>query len=520
MKIVTVDQMQALEEASAKAGVSTDDLMEKAGLAVADRAIEQLGSPRGERVLVLVGPGNNGGDGLVAARHLHQHGARVQVYLCAPRNRPDAKLDTAEERGVPLGGIENDPHLVLLQRQLDARPLVIDAVLGTGKARPIEAPLKDILGIVDAARKEHGVSVLAVDLPTGLDAETGAVDPYCAGADITVALGHPKIGHITFPGASVTGRLEIVDIGIPPGLDTEVSLELITSEQVARLLPERPPDAHKGTFGRVLVVAGSRNYVGAGVLASSGAYRAGAGLVTLATPESVYPIAAAKLTEATFLPLVETEAGGIAPQAVSQVHQVLGEYACLVIGCGLGQDDGTGMFIQGVLQDDATADIPALIDADALNYLSQTTDWHKELKPRAILTPHPGEMARLTGQTAADIQKRRLEAARESAKEWGQVVVLKGAYTVIASPEGLTRVSPFANPGLASGGTGDVLAGVIGGLLAQGLSLFDAATCGVYLHAAAAEELRRDMGDSGLMASDLLPEIPRRRKALEPSSQR
>jgi hydroxyethylthiazole kinase-like uncharacterized protein yjeF len=515
MKIVTVDQMQALEAASAKAGVSSDDLMEKAGLTVADRALKQLDSPRRGRVLVLVGPGNNGGDGLVAARHLHQHGARVQVYLCAPRNRSDAKLDIAVERGVPVGSVENDSHLVLLRRQLETHPLVIDAVLGTGKARRIKAPLKDILGIVDAARKEHGVSVLAVDLPTGLDAETGAVDPSCTGADITVALGHPKIGHITFPGASVTGRLEIADIGIPSGLDTAISLELITSVQVARLLPERPPDAHKGTFGRVMVVAGSRNYVGAGILACSGAYRAGAGLVTLATPKSVYPIAAAKLTEAPFLPLAETETGGIAPKAVGQVNQVLGEYACLVIGCGLGQDDGTGMFIQGVLQDDETADMPAVIDADALNYLSQTTDWHKRLKSGAVLTPHPGEMARLTGQSAADIQNRRLESARETAYEWGQVVVLKGAYTIIASPDGLTRVSPFANPGLSSGGTGDVLAGVIGGLMAQGLSPFDAATCGVYLHAAAAEELRRDMGDSGLMASDLLPEIPRRRMALK-----
>ena len=518
MKIVTVDQMQALEAASAGAGVSANDLMEKAGLAVADRAIEQLGSPRGARVLVLVGPGNNGGDGLVAARHLHQHGARVQVYLCAPRNRPDAKLDMAEERGVPLAGIENDPHLVMLQRQLEARPLVIDAVLGTGRARPIEAPLKDILGTVAVARKEHGVHVLAVDLPTGLDAETGAVDPSCPGADTTVALDHPKIGHITFPGASITGRLEIVDIGIPPGLDTDVSLELITPEQVARLLPERPPDAHKGTFGRVLVVAGSRNYVGAAVLACSGAYRAGAGLVTLATPESVYPIAAARLTETTHLPLAETETGGIASQAVGQVRQVLGDCACLVIGCGLGQDEGTAMFVQGVLQDEAMSAIPALIDADALNSLSQTTDWHKGLKSLAVLTPHPGEMARLTGQTTAYIQEHRLETAREAAKEWGQVVVLKGAYTVIASPDGLTRVSPFANPGLASGGTGDVLAGVIGGLMGQGLSSLDAATCGVYLHAAAAEDLRHDLGDSGLIASDLLPEIPRRRKALEPSA--
>ena len=275
MKIVTVEQMQALEVAAGKASVSVDALMEKAGLAVADLAIQHLASPRGARVLVLVGSGNNGGDGLVAARYLHQWGARVQLYLCASRKDPDPSLALAEDRGIPIATAADDPGLEQLRRHLASSSLVIDAVLGTGKARPLEGQLRKVLLQVADAREHQAAPMLAVDLPTGLDAETGAVDPACPGADITVALGYPKVGHFTFPGASVTGRLEIVDIGVPPGLDTDISLDLVTPELVRSLLPSRPIEAHKGTFGRLLVIAGSRSYVGATFLACSGAYPGG-----------------------------------------------------------------------------------------------------------------------------------------------------------------------------------------------------------------------------------------------------
>ncbi|MDO8749748.1 MAG: NAD(P)H-hydrate dehydratase [Dehalococcoidia bacterium] len=519
MKIVTVDQMQALEVAADKAGVTVDALMEKAGLAVADHAIRHLGSPRGARVLVLVGPGNNGGDGLVAARYLHQWGARVQIYLCAPRKSPDPNFTLAEERGIPIATVAEDPGLDSLKRHLASTSLIIDAVLGTGKARPIEGQMRDILLQVADARRHQAKPLLAVDLPTGLDADTGAVDPACPGADITVTLGYPKIGHFTFPGAATTGRLEIADIGIPPGLDGGITLELVTPEMVRPMLPSRPIEAHKGSFGRLLVVAGSRNYVGASYLACLGAYRAGAGLVTLATPRGVYPIAAAKLTETTYLPLPETWSGSINSKAASDVMKALEGYAALSVGCGLSQDPETQLFVHELLLDNpALADIPTVLDADALNALTQVKDWPDHLKNHAVLTPHPGEMARLTGMSTAQVQEHRLEVARKYAQQWRQVLVLKGAFTVVASPQGAARISPFANPGLASAGTGDVLAGVIGGLLAQGLSPLDAATCGVYLHGAAGEELRHQLGDAGLLASDLLPEIPRRIKALKGST--
>ena len=514
MKIVTVEQMASLEAASERAGVSTDQLMENAGQAIANQAIEMLDGPRDASVVILVGPGNNGGDGLVAARLLHCAGVKALAYVCANRRQPDPKLSLAREAGVSVAFLQEDSDLDLLQGYLEQAGLVIDAVLGTGRVRPIEGRLRDVLILLAEARRNCRTHVLAVDLPSGLDADSGGLDPVCPGADVTLALANPKTGHVTFPGAGLTGKLLTADIGVPKGLDGDIRVELITPELVANLLPQRPRDGHKGTFGRTLVIGGSRNYVGATVLACSGAYRAGAGLATLATGNSVYSIAATSLTEATFLPLPETADGGISREALSKVRAVLPGYTSLVIGCGLGQDQSTFAFLNELLLDDDAVDMPVVIDADALNGLATFENWSNRMKLQAVLTPHPGEMSRLSGLPISEVEERRLCTA-EAAAEWGQVVLLKGAFSVVGSPDGYTRVSPFANPVLASAGTGDVLAGVIGGLLSQGLSPFDATTCGVYLHAAAAERISRDIGDSGLMASDLLPEIPRQMRAIK-----
>ncbi|MDP3063887.1 MAG: NAD(P)H-hydrate dehydratase [Chloroflexota bacterium] len=289
---------------------------------------------------------------------------------------------------------------------------------------------------------------------------------------------------------------------------------MLTPQWVAGRLPQRPLDAHKGSFGRLLVVAGSRNYVGAAVLAAGGAYRAGAGLVTIATPESIYPIVAGSALEATHLPLPESSPGQVAVVAADLVREHAPQYEALVVGCGMGQSAETRAFLERLLLADPPLDKPVILDADALNNLAQIARWHERLRCRAVLTPHPGEMARLTGLSAGDIQSKRWETAQEWARRWGQVVVLKGAFTVVASPAEGLAVSPFANPALASAGTGDVLAGAIGGLLTQGLSPFEAACCGVYLHAAAGERVRVQVGDSGLLASDLLPWIAQAARAL------
>lgn len=514
LKIVTVAQMIALERASERQGVGMDTLMENAGLAVARVARDQLGSVAGSNLLVLVGPGNNGADGLVAARHLRRWGAEVAVYVAARRPDPDPKMLAALRYGVNVYYAIGDPLLEQLETLIGRSRMVIDAVLGTGRARPLAGPVMEIVQKLNPGRGlDNGPLVLAVDLPTGLDADTGAVDPAGVTAGLTVALGYPKIGLLTFPGAERAGRLQVVDIGLPAGMPEErtVDVELMTADWVGRQFPVRPLNSHKGTFGHLLVLAGSRNYVGAAFLAAQSAVRVGAGLVTLATPESVYPIVAGKLTEVIHLPLPEDAEGRIHPSAGAVIRPRLSAYDALAVGSGMGWSAGTAEFLERLLLDH-TADhplnqLPVVVDADGLNNLSGLANWWRRRSLPMVVTPHPGEMATLTGRTTAELQRDRVQSARHWSAQWGVTVVLKGANTVVAGPDGPVRVSPFANPGLASGGTGDVLTGIIGGLLAQGLNPDLAACAGVYLHGQAGDVVTRKLGDAGMAASDLLQEL-------------
>jgi NAD(P)H-hydrate epimerase len=516
MKIVTVAQMVALEQAAARYGVGPDKLMENAGLAVAEAARQALGMVAGARVIVLVGPGNNGADGLVVARHLQRWGAEVTAYVVTRRPSPDPKMELAQRYGVAVLTSTEDSDLRKLDQLLARCRLVVDAVLGTGRARPLEGVAREVMLRLGAGRDSRRPFLLALDLPTGLNADTGEVDPACPTVDLTVTLGFPKVGLLTFPGASKVGQLRVVDIGLPPGLDEEreVRLELLTPAWVGRHLPARPPNSHKGTFGHALVVAGSRNYVGAAYLASQAAARVGAGLVTLAAPEGVYCITASKLTEVIHLPLPEDGEGRIHPDAAQVIRDNLSRYDAMLVGCGLGWSPGTTEFLERLLLMEPRSMLPTVVDADGLNNLSRLSDWWRRLGSPVALTPHPGEMATLTDSTTGEVQKDRIVSARQWAERWNVTVVLKGAYTVIAAPNGITRVSPFANPALASGGTGDVLTGIIGGLMAQGLSPDDASCCGVYLHGRAAEAMREAMGDTGTLATDLIARLPEAIKGL------
>jgi len=506
MKIVTGDQMRRIDQECIGMGTPASVLMENAGRAVAEEIQRQLAGPGGQQVLVLSGPGNNGGDGLVAARYLHDWGARVSVYLCSQRGE-DGNLEKVRQRGIACLSAAEDAGLGKFRKLLDTATCVVDALFGTGKLRPLEGVFRGVLeGVNQAKRARPSLFIVAVDLPSGLNADTGEVDPACLRADITVTLGFPKPGLFRFPGAEMAGRIFVADIGIPASLAEGIDNEMITGEWARAALPPRPLNANKGTFGRVLVVAGSSNYLGAAYLAASGAVRVGAGLVTLAAPASLLAVLAAKLTETTFLPLPEVQPGVPALPAADIIAREAGHYQSLLLGCGLGQGPPAMKFISSVF---LRPGLPALVlDADALNTLAQVPGWWRELSRDAILTPHPGEMARLGKLTVAGVQADRVAIAREKAGEWRKTVVLKGAYTVVASPGGVCRVNPVANPGLATAGTGDVLSGAIAGLVAQGLSLFDAATLGVYLHAAAGEMVRASLGDAGMTASDLLPVLP------------
>jgi ADP-dependent NAD(P)H-hydrate dehydratase / NAD(P)H-hydrate epimerase len=511
MKLVTSAEMRALEAAAVEAGISEKQLMEEAGLAVAQEAWMLLGSLDGRRIVVLAGPGNNGGDGLVAARHLCDWGADVAVWVA--RARKDTSLEPElEQREIPIVQGEDDPSYERLDTLLAAAELVIDALLGIGQKRPLEPeePITVALTKLGAARKGFSPpKVVAVDLPTGINADSGAVDPVAVEPDITVTFGLPKVGMYQAPASALLGRVQVVDIGIPKAAQDAVQLELLTARWAKNTLPQRPEDSNKGTFGKLLVVGGSRNYIGAPRMVATAAYRAGAGLVTVACPKGILPVLAGSLAEATWLPQEETDDGGLSGESAIALRNAWHGFSAAVVGPGTGDSDDTRAFTWAVLADIA-ADLPngAVLDADALNAIATFRDARERVPSNVVLTPHPGELARLMKTTVPDIQSRRLEVAKEAASAFGCVVVLKGAHTVIAAPDGRARLSPFANPLLATAGSGDILAGIIGAYLAQGLAPFEAACLGVYVHAATGESLRADFGNSGLLALDIATRLP------------
>jgi NAD(P)H-hydrate epimerase len=512
MKLVTSAEMRALEAAAVAAGVSERQLMEEAGLAVAQEAWMLLGTLEGRRILVLVGPGNNGGDGIVAARHLLDWGS--DVILALPRKRRDMSLieELAPREPTIIAGEEDDGFARLGEACSNA-DLVIDALLGIGQARPLDPgePLARALEKLREARAGYAPpKLIAVDLPTGVDADSGLVDPLTVPPDLTVTFGFPKVGMYQSPASGIVGRVQVIDIGIPKEAQEAVRLELLTSRWARTALPARPEDGNKGTFGKVLVVGGSRRYVSAPRLAATAAYRAGAGLVTIACPEGLIPSLAPALAEATWLPQGVSAAGGLPGAAAIALRSEWPNYDAAVFGPGMGNDEETRAFTWAALADIA-ADVPrgVVLDADALNALAGMADAAGRIPPKAVLTPHPGEMARLMGTTVADVQARRLAIAREAAVKFGCTVVLKGAHSVVAAADGRAGLSPFANPLMATAGSGDVLAGMIGAYLGQGLEPFDAACLGVYLHGAAGEALRVDYGESGLLAGELGERLPK-----------
>lgn len=510
MKLVSAEEIRTIDKEASSFGLTTEILMERAGLEVAKTIRQFWGSVLGKRILFLIGPGNNGGDGLVAARFLHNWGSHIHLYL--PQPRSDRNFILCQELDIPFTLASEDKGFLILQGLLSWADGLVDALFGTGKRHPLGGVYKEITLRVKKREKDRPF-IFALDLPSGLDADTGGIDPFSIPADLTITLGYPKRGLFSFPGREIAGKIKVVDIGYPPALAQGINTELITSSLVKSLLPYRPKGAHKGSFGRVLVIAGSLNYIGAAFLACEGAIRVGAGLVSLAIPQSIHPILASKLTEITYIPLPDGGTGFIGGQALSVLREWLPRYDVLLIGCGLGQRDETIEFIYSLLPD--LKDKPLVFDADGLNILAKKELWWKIVPDNTVITPHPAEMGRLSHLSIEEIQNDRIEIARKFAMEWGKVVALKGAHTVIASPQGKVFVSPFANPGLASAGTGDVVAGAIAGFLAQGLSPLNSAIVGVYIHGLAGEIVKSEIGDAGMLASDLLPALPKAIKRIK-----
>jgi hydroxyethylthiazole kinase-like uncharacterized protein yjeF len=586
MKIANTEEMRELERATDASGHSYAAMMEAAGAAVGVIAENMILTGTDKNVLVLVGPGNNGGDGLVASRFLLEAGHQVTVYVWKRDIRRDENFRKLKRRrrGIAILWADNDPDLAKLREELRRTDLVIDALLGTGATRPIEGTLAVLLAVVreellarwyppykdlpvpygmprfpiveaqslgmepppglapedwaesfdEAFAADEGTydtepwpdeeepmgngsppwpapPVLAVDCPSGLNCDSGAVDPATLPANLTVTFGVPKWGQVQYPGAGMCGVLAVADIDLVPGLTDDLLAELVVPETVRRWLPERPADAHKGTFGKAMIVAGSLSYTGAAYLSASAAGRAGAGLVTLAIPAPLHAALAGVLPEVTWLPLPGPN-GTHCPAGLPQLLDRLPAYDTLLVGPGLTTTDEARQFVEGLLSSEVlTLDAwlsRLVVDADALNILAALPDWPSRLPPWTILTPHPGEMARLTGESVAEINAQRILTARRWAVQWGHVVVLKGAHTVIAGPDGRIAVLPFAVPTLATAGSGDVLAGAIVAMLSQGLTPFEAAACGAYVHGQAGLLIARGMGMAGATARDILDHVP------------
>jgi NAD(P)H-hydrate epimerase len=503
-KIVSVEQMRALEVAAFAAGVPEWLLQEVAGGAVARESAPFLEAS--DRVVVLAGPGNNGRDGAVAARHLAERGAHVQLLL-GPRHA----LSHTEQ--VLLGQLDVDVRDVGRPDQIDSAlrgaRLVLDALVGIGAKGALREPLASLAVRLNQVRQERGpaLQVIAADQPSGVDADTGAVPGDAVQADLTVTLGAVKQGLLQFPAASYTGRLVVSEIGLPPDASSDIPFDVLDRQTVARLVPPRPLDAHKYRFGRVLVLAGSDHYLGAPILCSTAAARSGAGLVTVGSSAVVRQAVVGYAPEITYTERdVEPTANAVA--SLAAVRLALSNTNALVVGPGLGRADATVDFVRELLLARArdASSSKAVIDADALYALAQWPGWWQHLGAPTVITPHSGELARLAGERPSG-ETPWAEALR-LARTWGVVLVAKGPFTTIANPAGRAAVWPHANAALATGGTGDVLAGLIGGLLAQGLSPFDAACLGVVTHALAADAALARSGGRTLLAADLVPELP------------
>jgi ADP-dependent NAD(P)H-hydrate dehydratase / NAD(P)H-hydrate epimerase len=513
MKLLTAAEMRAIDQQTIEViGLPGVVLMENAGRGAADAIEAGFSSCRPGPVLVLAGRGNNGGDGFVVARYLLNRGWQVATLVLATEEQ------VAGEAAIHLQALlrgEGAVHFAPTSEELTCflaaqRPrLLVDALLGTGLNSEVGGLLAEAIDWIN----DCSSPVIALDIPSGLDATSGRLLGRAVRADLTVTFAFPKVGHATWPAAGLIGKLVTVDIGMPQSLMNQASdLHLLVDSSAARqLLPARPVTGHKGTFGHLLVVAGSPGKSGAAAMTAEGGLRAGAGLVTAACPASIREVLAVKLTEVMTVPLPDS-AGLLGPEALAPIEELWLDKKAMALGPGLGMSEGLCELIRSLVR---SCPIPLVLDADGLNAIASDPSILLERRgPSAILTPHPGEMARLGGGTVAQVEDDRVGTARAFARQYQVVLVLKGARTVTAFPDGRVRINSTGHPGMASGGTGDVLTGVIGGLLAQGLAPEEAATLGVFLHGLAGDRLRIRLGEAGMLATDLLRELPAARNQL------
>lgn len=500
MKIATREIVREIDARSIeKHGIPGLVLMENAGRMAADVVLEEF--PHARTAAVFAGSGNNGGDGFVIARHLMGQGVGVKTYLAvSPAKYKDdalANLKALRKSGgeiIELGGS--------LRKYTEA-DIIVDALFGTGLDREVEGFNRKIIDFMNG----KPVPRLAVDLPSGIDANTGFPLGAAVRADVTVTFVMPKIGISIYPGLGYAGRVFVADITTPKYLEDDVPYELLTNVSVSGILKPRLPDTHKGTYGHLFILAGSPGKTGAATLASLGALRVGTGLVTVGIPSSLNDIMEVKTTEAMTEPLPETDLRTLGMMSVKRAKEIIAnKKTALAMGPGISTTEETRGFLYEMIR---SSEIPAVIDADALTLIAHDPGILLKAKAPLVLTPHPGEMSRLAGIPTDDIERDRIGVSLEFAARHKVILVLKGARSLVTTPSGRVYVNTSGNAGMASGGMGDVLTGIIGGFLAQRIAPEDAARLGVFVHGLAGDLCARERGQAGIIAGDLADVLPR-----------
>ncbi len=509
MFLVTAKEMQTMDAATIETfGLPGRVLMENAGRGATEAFLEKIYRHHpATSVAVVAGRGNNGGDGFVIARYLAQKQIPVRVYLLSTMERVGgdaaANLKLLPQMGIPVKEVPDSAAFQTIKKEFHHQKIWIDAILGTGLSSDVKGFYQEVIEFINASNHP----VFSVDIPSGLNSDTGQPCGTSIKASATATFAFAKLGHLLYPGAELSGDLSIIEIGIPPHIAVRIAPKqrLLTKQIVKKYIAPPSTETHKGTTGHLLVVAGSPGKTGAAAMTAMSAVRSGAGLVTLASGASLNASLEPQVTEAMTAPLPEVTPGILGKSALDPILELCQAKRCLVIGPGLGTRPETKELVLKLIQ---SASIPMVIDADGLNNLSEETNILEKINMPTVLTPHPGEMSRLTQISTKDISKDKINHARRFAQDHGVHLVLKGARSIIAHPDGQIYINPTGNPGMASGGMGDVLTGIIGGLIAQGYDADAAARIGTFLHGAAADRLSRNGRPIGFLASEVMNQIP------------
>jgi len=529
MRAIKSDEMKKLEEYAIDIGIPSRVLMENAGESVASTIISLI--KRAKRAVLVIGKGNNGGDGLVTARYLFKNGIKIDVFLVSQNSGLSsdckANLDILEKMGISCPVLKDKNDLETLKDAIIKCDVLVDAIYGTGFKGKIDSITSDIIDVInDSKSKVKGkmqYQTVSIDCPSGADISTGEVSSPCVQADITVTFEYYKEGLLRYPASRHAGKIIVTDIGIPrPNpVDREPlwkkeriinkekmeGIEVTDAQFVASVIPARRVDAHKGSCGKALIISGSPGMCGAAALCGQSALRVGAGLVVIGVPESIVNFVDSMSIETITWGLPETDDGTLSPKALEEILTRINEFDVIAIGPGLSANKGISELVEGLLSSDKIA-IPVILDADALNSIDDVTILKRRKVKNVNITPHPGEMSRLIKKSIEEIQENRIKAASELAVDTGVNVVLKGAYTVVASPDGRLFINPTGSPAMASAGVGDVLTGALAGLMAQGIDALDALVAGVYIHGMCGNVVAGIKGERGIVASDLLDSLP------------